>query len=747
MADETSQDVISDAALPPEAVAEFDAVLAAFRRNHSTGATEVSVERIIDAASVSASAHRGQTRLTGAPYVTHPVAVAHIIAEQGGDEASVAAALLHDVVEDTDVTLDDVRDRFGAEIAMLVEGLTKLDGLKFATSEAAEAAEMRRMIVALAADLRVVVVKLADRLHNMRTLEALEPVRATRIAQETLDVYAPLAHRMGMSRLKGELEDLAFRTLNPRLYQEIVAAVAVRAPERDRYIDEAVALASARLEEVTIHARVEGRAKNLYSTYKKMTERQRPLDEIWDLVGMRVVCESVRDCYGALGALHSLWPPIDGRFKDYIAQPRFGVYRSLHATVIGPDGHPLEIQIRTEEMHVQAEWGAAAHWAYKEGGRSSVADNSEIAWVARLSEQARSQDSEADPAGFLTRVHDDLEAEEVYVFSPKGRIVALPSGSTPIDFAYAIHTEIGHRCVGSRVNGRLVPLSTKLTSGDRVEVVTRRDEGPGPSPDWLNFVATHRARSKIRATINRSRRAEALEAGKSLLARELKSEKISARRANGVLEQAAYELGYTDRTALALALGESRITAARVVTRCRMLLEGTQAAPTSRLRLPRRTRRSQSGTAEVQVEGLADVAIRLAPCCHPVPGDEIIGYVGRAGSVAVHQATCSNHADLKEKAATDQGQLVPVSWQGTGGALAAIELEALDRPALLADVTRVFAEHDANIISSQTTTGPDMVARERFEVALAHVGHLEALMAGLRSIDHVYGVRRVGSKS
>ncbi len=681
-------------------------------------------------------AHRGQSRKSGEPYIQHPVAVAMILAQLGLDDTTLAAALLHDAVEDTGMTLDDVADSFGGTVASIVDGVTKLERLHFDSREAQQAATMRKMIMAMAKDWRVLVIKLADRLHNLRTIAALPEWKQHRTANETLEIYAPLAHRFGIADVKWQLEDLAFASLHPRRYAEIDQMVATRAPERDIYLTQVLEAARHQLAEAAIAGEVTGRPKHLWSIYEKMVVRGKEFDEIYDLVGVRVITASAADCYAALGAIHSVWVPLPGRFKDYIATPKFNLYSSLHTTVVGPQGKPLEVQIRSREMHRRAEYGIAAHWGYKERATSS-----DIAWLQRIVDW---ESETADPAEFLDALKLDLEQDEVYVFTPKGDVITLPVGATPVDFAYAIHTEVGHRCIGAKINGRLVSLDGTLHSGDSVEIFTAKVPSAGPSRDWLQIVVTPRARNKIRQWFSRERREDAVDTGREELTKALRREGLPVQRIahSGILNKLAEALNYADLEALHAAIGEGHVSAKSVAERVVRELRGAdnevQLATT--VREPRRTGRREA--AGVFVEGLDDMMVRLSKCCTPVPGDAIIGYVTRGRGVSVHRADCGNAANL---VASGAGRLIEVEWDRESASVftCAVEMKALDRTRLLTDVTRVLSEHHLNILSSSTHTGHDRISRMRFEFELADPAHLDSLLAALKRVDSVYDAYRV----
>ncbi len=716
----------------PAPADEVAPVIVAYRGRHPKAPTQL----IRDAYEVAAIAHEGQFRKTGDPYIHHPVEVASILAALGLDDTTLAAALLHDAVEDTKVSVDDLAERFGPEVAAIVDGVTKLDRLKFDTKEAQQAATMRKMLVAMAKDIRVLLIKLADRLHNMRTVAAMPEWKQRRTAQETLDIYAPLAHRLGIQDMKWQLEDLAFATIHPKRYAEIEQMVAQRSPERDVYLAQVVAAVQERLAELRIPAEVNGRPKHLWSIYEKMVVKGREFDEIYDLVGIRVVVDSVKDCYAALGSIHATWKPVLGRFKDYIAMPKFNLYQSLHTTVVGPQGKPLEVQIRTREMHQRAEFGVAAHWGYKE--RS---DDTDIAWLNRIIDW---QQETSDPAEFMEALKVDLEQDEVFVFTPKGRVITLPVGATPIDFAYAVHTEVGHRCIGARVNAKLGPLDSRLQSGDTIEIFTSKIEGAGPSRDWLKIVATPRARNKIRQWFSRERREDALETGRDELVKALRREGLPVQKLSSspVLLKVAEAIHYADLEALHIAIGENHVSAKSVAQRVARELRGGdhEVQLPATIREPRRQKRRQS--AGVHVEGLDDVMVRLSRCCTPVPGDEIIGFVTRGRGVSVHRADCANAVSLSSG---QRDRVIDVEWdrESGGSFVASIELRALDRSKLLRDVSTILSDHHVNILSSSTQTGSDRISRMRFDFDLADPSHLESLLTALKRVDSVYDAYRV----
>jgi GTP pyrophosphokinase len=691
--------------------------------------------------------HRDQKRLSGDPYITHPLAVATILAELGMPSQTICAALLHDTIEDTPYTLTELRADFGEDIAALVDGVTKLDKVKY--GESAEAETVRKMVVAMSRDIRVLVIKLADRLHNMRTLRYLKREKQERKSREVLEIYAPLAHRLGMNTVKWELEDLAFATLYPKRFDEIVRLVSSRAPRREAFLQEVIEDVQGDLHEAKIKARVTGRPKHYYSIYQKMIARNVGFDDIYDLVGIRVLVDSVRDCYAALGTIHARWNPVPGRFKDYIAMAKFNMYQSLHTTVIGPDGKPVELQIRTWRMHQRAEYGVAAHWKYKEErafGSGGKDDTQEMAWLRQLVDWQRETE---DPAEFLESLRFDLAAAEVYVFTPRGEVLALPQGSTPVDFAYAIHTEVGHRTVGARVNGRLVALDSTLDNGDTVEIFTSKTQEAGPSRDWLKFVQSPRARNKIRQWFSKERREAAVEAGKDQIARAMRKQGLPLQRlaTADTLLTLARDLRYPDVSGLYAAVGEGRVSAQSVVEKLVRSVGGLAGAQedlaeaTLPTKAPQPRAPSESG---VEVTGAPDVWVRLSRCCTPVPGDQIAGFVTHGHGVSVHRTDCANLAHLSD---TQRERMVEVHWARTEGSvfLVAIQVEALDRTRLLSDVTRVLSDQHVNILSATVTTSRDRVAVSRFTFEMGDPKHLGHVLRAVRAIDGVYDVYRVTS--
>ncbi|WP_370126988.1 bifunctional (p)ppGpp synthetase/guanosine-3',5'-bis(diphosphate) 3'-pyrophosphohydrolase [Streptacidiphilus sp. EB103A] len=705
--------------------------------------------------------HRGQKRKSGDPYITHPLAVATILAELGMDTPTLMAGLLHDTVEDTDYGLETLRRDFGDTVAMLVDGVTKLDKVKF--GEAAQAETVRKMVVAMAKDPRVLVIKLADRLHNMRTMRYLKREKQEKKARETLEIYAPLAHRLGMNTIKWELEDLAFAILYPKMYDEIVRLVAERAPKRDEYLTTVTDQVIGDFRAARIKATVTGRPKHYYSVYQKMIVRGRDFAEIYDLVGIRVLVDSVRDCYAALGTIHARWNPVPGRFKDYIAMPKFNMYQSLHTTVIGPGGKPVELQIRTFDMHRRAEYGIAAHWKYKQQavagtskvrtdtptGKGAKADTvNEMAWLRQLLDWQKETE---DPSEFLESLRFDLSNNEVFVFTPKGDVIALPAGATPVDFAYAVHTEVGHRTIGARVNGRLVPLESTLDNGDLVEVFTSKAANAAPSRDWLGFVKSPRARNKIRAWFSKERREEAIEQGKEAITRAMRKQGLPLQRilTGDSLVTLAHEMRYPDISSLYAAIGEGHVSAQTIVQKLVQALGGEEGATEDIAETttpsPSSGRRSRRSAADpgVVVKGVADVWVKLSRCCTPVPGDPIVGFVTRGNGVSVHRADCVNVDALAQQ----QERMVEVEWAPTQSSvfLVAIQVEALDRSRLLSDVTRVLSDQHVNILSAAVQTSRDRVAMSRFTFEMGDPKHLGHVLKAVRGVEGVYDVYRVTS--
>ncbi len=758
----------SHRATPPSLL---DPVLRGLLANHP----RADVGPVYHAFETAAGVHAGQVRLSGHPFITHPVAVASILADLGMDTPTLCAALLHGTVGETGMTLERIRDEFGDHVALVLDAVMKLHRVK--VGEGAQAETIRRMVVAMARDPRALVIKLAARLHNMRTLRFLPEHKQERKARETLEIYAPLAHRLGMNSLKWELEDLAFATLYPKRYDEIVRLVADRAPSRDTYITAVVTQVQAHLGEAKIKAVVTGRPKHYYSIYQKMVVRGRSFDDIHDLVGIRVLVDSLRDCYASLGTIHANWKPIPGRFKDYIAMPKFNMYQSLHTTVIGPEGKPVELQIRTHAMHNRAEYGIAAHWKYKEdgvgarpsgearagalgladgasraggsrgGGRSrrGSSGNDQTAWLRQILDWQREA---AEPGEFLDSLRFDLHTDEVFVFTPKGDVIALPEGATPVDFAYAVHTDVGNQCVGARVNGRLVALDTMLDNGDTVEIFTSRAHSAGPSEDWLTFVRSSRARTKIRQWHARERREDAIVVGRDAIARMMRRHGLPLTRlmSGDVLPSLARDLRYPDVSALYAAIGEKSISAQHVVGRLLAALGGPEGAAedVAETALPTRALQRSVGDPGVIVSGSEDVWSKLARCCTPMPGDAIIGFVTRGKGVSVHRQDCLNLVTLRNGA---RDRTVPVEWAASSGSvfLVVIQVEATDRARLLSDVTRVLTNHHVNILSASVTTTKDQRAVSRFTFEMGDAKHLGHIRDAVRSIDGVHDCYRVTS--
>ncbi|MBO9521265.1 MAG: bifunctional (p)ppGpp synthetase/guanosine-3',5'-bis(diphosphate) 3'-pyrophosphohydrolase [Nocardioidaceae bacterium] len=727
---------------------ELEPLFRAVRANHPKADLAL-LERAYNTAE---RLHRGQMRKSGDPYITHPLAVTTILADIGMTEPTLVASLLHDTVEDTPYTLDQLRSEYGDEVAQLVDGVTKLDKVKYGDS--AQSETIRKMIVAMSRDIRVLVIKLADRLHNMRTLRYVKAETQERKSRETLEIYAPLAHRLGMNTIKWELEDLAFATLHPKIYDEIVRMVAERAPSRDQFMRQVISVVEADLKSAKIKARVTGRPKHYYSIYQKMIHGGRDFTDIYDLVGIRILVDNDPDCYGVLGVLHNRWNPIPGRFKDFVAMPKFNLYQSLHTTVIGPQGKPVEMQIRTFAMHRRAEYGVAAHWKYKEDTREgrdtdkSLAETgqSDMPWVRQLLDW---QSEVEDPGEFLESLRFEINAAEVYVFTPRGDVIGLPTGSTPIDFAYAIHTEVGHHTIGARVNGRLVPLESRLEHGDVVEVFTSKAPNAGPSRDWLGFVKSPRARSKIRHWFTKERREEAIEQGKDQIARLMRKEGLPLKRVmtHESLTQVAHDLRLADVSALYAAVGEGNLGAQSVVRKILDLYGGQEGAAEDlaeavTITRPRRSAKTRTpGDSGVIVMGASDVLVKLAKCCTPVPGDDIIGFVTRGSGVSVHRRDCTNAADLLGQ----PERLVEVEWAPTSSStfLVQIMVEALDRARLLSDITLVLSDQHVNILSASLNTTRDRVAKSKFTFEMGDPKHLGALLKAVRSIDGVYDAYRV----
>ncbi len=693
--------------------------------------------------------HRNQMRKSGDPYITHPLAVTTILADIGMTEPTLVASLLHDTVEDTPYTLDELRSDFGDEVALLVDGVTKLDKVQY--GETAQAETIRKMIVAMARDIRVLVIKLADRLHNMRTVRYVKQSTQERQATESLDIYAPLAHRLGMNTIKWELEDLAFATLHPKIYDEIVRMVAERAPSRDQFLAQAIEQVESDLKESKVKATVTGRPKHYYSIYQKMIVGGREFSDIYDLVALRILVEEDRDCYSALGVLHARWTPVLGRFKDYVATPKFNMYQSLHTTVIGPQGKPVEMQIRTYSMHRRAEYGVASHWKYKENRRNGVdtdqlGDLEDMNWVRQLLDW---QSDVGDPGEFLESLRFEINRAEVYVFTPRGDVIALPAGATPVDFAYAVHTEVGHRTIGARVNGRLVPLESTLDNSDVVEIFTSKAPTAAPSRDWLTFVRSQRARSKIKQWFTKERREEAIERGKESIAKLMRKEGQSLKRvlSHESLTLAAMHFRLADVSALYAAVGEGNLSAQAVVRRVIELHGGEDGAQEDlaeavSITAPRaRSKVSAPGESGVIVKGAPEVWVKLARCCTPVPPDSILGFVTKGGGVSVHRQDCTNADELQRQ----PERLLDVEWAPTAHStfLVNIQVEAIDRARLLSDITMVLSDAHVNILSATLSTTRDRVAKSRFTFEMAEAKHLDTVLRAVRGVPGVFDAYRV----
>ena len=701
-------------------------------------------ELITRAFQYAAAAHEGQLRRSGQEFIHHPWGAAKILAGLRLDEATIAAALLHDTVEDTGIAIEDLRAEFGEEIAKLVEGVTKLTRVQFQSREQAEAENYRKLVVAMAEDVRVILIKLADRLHNLRTIEYMGKQTQVRKARETLEVYAPLAHRLGIHALKWELEDLAFGTLHPRKYEEIKQMVSERRADREEHVREAALVLQQELDKVDIPADISGRAKHFYSIYDKMARKGREFNEIYDLTAMRVIVErgaeeGTRDCYGALGLIHSLWKPMPGRFKDFIAMPKFNGYRALHTTVIGPQGRPLEIQVRTNDMHETAELGVAAHWIYK-GGRSKGHDDEWTQWVKQLMDVGT---NEADPHEFMKTFRTDLFDEEVHVFTPKGQVKTLPAGSSPIDFAYAVHTDVGHRTVGAKVNGRIVPLHYRLKNGDFVEILTSK-QGRGPSRDWMKVAKSSRARNKIRQWFTRETREDQEHKGREALEQALKQQNLpyAKLRGSAVLAQVIRDSGFKKAEDFYLALGSGRLQPGAIVNKVIQRLKTEQVAEEAPVVIKTSKARSTVSGAEVGVvvQGVEDVLVRLAKCCTPVPGDPILGYISLGKGITIHREDCPNVRALKR----NEERFTPVEWSGDGTKSFRVEIAVTswDRPRLLEDVARTFSEHGANIVAYGGAV-EDQLAKNRYTVEVGDVSSLRSLLNSLRAVDAVFDAYRV----
>jgi GTP diphosphokinase / guanosine-3',5'-bis(diphosphate) 3'-diphosphatase len=717
----------------------------------SDSALEIDRGRVQDAFVFACEHHAAQRRKSGEDFIVHPVGVARICASMRLDTDTLCAALLHDTVEDTSASIEEVRERFGEAIAGIVDGVTKLKDITFQSRDEAQANNYRKMMVAMATDVRVILIKLADRLHNMRTIEAMPKQKQIEKARETIEIYAPLAHRLGIHAIKWELEDLAFATLHPRKYQEIKGLVAQQRDEREHYVEEAGAYLTRELALVGVEAEIAGRAKHFYSIYSKMTKKGREFNEIYDLTAMRVIVDSVKDCYGAVGVIHSLWKPLPGRFKDFISLPKFNMYQSLHTTVIGPEGRPLEIQIRTHEMHEMAEFGVAAHSVYKQqggAGQGAWPGGSEDAKLKWLRSMLDWQNDLSDPKEFMETLRTDLFEEEVYVFTPKGEVKSLAAGATPLDFAYEVHTEIGHRCVGARVNGKIVPLHYELQSGDIVEILTAKRER-GPSRDWLATVKTTRARNKIKAWFKAETRVDTEHTGRELLQEHLRKQGLPAQKITGsaLLADVIREVGYRKADDFYIALGAHKVSPKLVVNKVMQRLKQGESADgddngADLLKVgPSRRRPSKSsGQYGIRVDGVDDVMLRLAKCCRPVPGDEIVGYISLGRGITIHREDCPNTTLLRK----NPERFTNVAWEGeqSTGFIVEIQIDAWDRHRLLEDLSRAFSESGANILEARCLSMGPMV-KNRFVVEMADTHTLKSAVNRLRNTESVFDAYRV----
>ena len=722
-------------------------LLAVIEEHEEPGHARIDRERVERAFVFACERHADQRRRSGEDFIIHPVAVAKICAGMRLDTATLCAALLHDTVEDTSASLLEVRDEFNEEIATLVDGVTKLTGITFQSRDEKQAENYRKMIVAMAHDIRVVLIKLADRLHNMRTLDAMPKQKQQETAKETLEIFAPLAHRLGIHAIKWELEDLAFATLHPRKFKEIKGLVNQQREERERYVERAGKYLRKELEEVGVEAEISGRAKHFYSIYSKMTKKGREFNEIYDLTAMRVLVDSVKDCYGAIGVIHSLWKPLPGRFKDMVAMPKFNMYQALHTTVIGPEGRPLEIQIRTRDMHETAEYGIAAHWTYKDSrGGGGDGGKDRIQWIEQLLDW---QKDLKDPQDFVEGLKVDLFEDEVFVFTPKGEVKSLAAGATPLDFAYEIHTDVGHRCVGAKVNGKIVPLHYELKSGDICEVLTSKKDR-GPSRDWLSLAKTTRAQSKIRAWFKRERREDAERTGREILAESLKRAGLPPQKMSGspLLADVIREMGFKKGEDFYIALGQAKVSAKVVTSKLMARLKQGEAAvetaPGEELLTHRRkevARPTQASSAYgIRVKGEVDVPLRLAKCCRPVPGDEILGYISLGKGITIHREDCPNAKALKR----NPERFTPVEWEGEGATSFRVELQVdgWDRTRMLEDLSRTFSESGINILEARCTVDHPMV-KNRFVVEVGDTQALKTCIGRLRNVDSVFDAYRV----
>ena len=726
--------------------------------NASTYLNDEDCKAIEEAYLFAKGAHEGQFRKSGEPFIMHPVEVAIILSDLRMDSDTLRAAVLHDTVEDTEYTLEDVRQKFGDTVAELVDGVTKINSLEIESLSHAQVNNLRKMLMAMSNDIRVIVIKLADRLHNMRTLMALREDRRIFKARETMEIYAPLANRLGMGSIKWELEDLSFFYLEPAKYQQVQKMVNETREARERYLAQAMDALREELDRVGLeNAKIYGRPKHLYSIYQKMKKKDKGFSEIYDLIGLRIIVDSIPECYSSLGAVHNLWHPIPGRFKDYIAMPKFNMYQSLHTTVIGPAARPLEIQIRTEEMHRMNEYGVAAHWRYKEGASKDRAARSFDEKLTWLREMLDWQQETNDPQEFMESLKVDLFESEVFCFTPKGEVISLRARSTPLDFAYAIHTEVGNHCVGAKVNGSIVPLTYTLQMGDRVEILTQKNASP--SRDWLSIVNTPRARSKIRAYFAKITRNDDLERGRDYIVREARKNGVtlsSGKMAPACAEVAA-SLNYKGADDMYIAVGAGNLSPKQVMHRALRILNKTSAeesapAPstiehvalsnvTPQAAGKRKRKKSAHNKTGVIVKGLDDVFVRLSHCCNPLPGDEIIGFITRGRGVSVHRADCPNADDLRR----NPERIIEVAWEGEIEAVYQVEIyiEAIDRLHLLQDIVMFLADSGVNIVSCTTTTHKDDIVEMRFVFEVSDLAVVNRILSDVKHIDGVFGASRV----
>ena len=709
----------------------FEDKLEQIKRNiasHHRGADTSIVDRAFEK---GLQAHEGQKRLSGEPYIVHPLEVALILSGMRMDPITIAAALLHDVLEDTSVTRKELEEEFGEEVAFLVESVSKISKIEARTQLQRQAETIRKMLLAMAKDLRVIIIKLADRLHNMRTLKYIkDPEKRRRIAQETLDIYAPLAHRLGLARIKWEMEDLAFREVNPEMYKYIEERVAKSREEREAYINRMIEIVREKLQEKGIQAHIEGRPKHFYSIYKKMVENNLSFEELYDLIALRIIVDTVDQCYQVLGVIHSNWPYIPGRFKDYIAMPKPNMYQSLHTTVIGPEGEKVEFQIRTWEMHRVAEEGIAAHWKYKERGKVDKEEEQIFSWIRRFLDW---QKDVGDHKDFIYNLKTDLFPEKVYVFTPKGEVKAFPKGSTPLDFAYAIHTEVGHHCVGAKVDGKLVSLDYELKTGEKVEIITSPHQHP--SRDWLNIVKTTRARTKIMAWLRAREKEKAIELGKELCIKEFRKHDVNFGKLldEGKIDQIAPQLGYKSSSELLAAVGMGKVSPRSVYHKLFPPTRKREARPTQQK--PKRL------SITVSVDGMNDVVVRFAKCCNPLPGDDIVGYITKGRGITVHSIDCPNLAKLSY----DPDRRVEVEWVNLhhGTLPAKLRIEAYDRPGLLAEITNIISGEGINIESANINTTVDKRAFLNFVVDVKSKNQLENLIAKIQTVDGIIKAERI----